>query len=536
MRARPLCLSLLLLAACAPKDGGPGDSAPDDSAPDDSASGDTAGADDTGVTGDTGDTDTDTDADTDSDTDADTDSDTDTDTDSDTDTDTDSGGGRVDADGDGIVAGRDCDDADPTVYPGAADPPCDSIDQDCDGADASGGLLTPASGTPEDVTATLLAASSSAPAALTVADSTLTLCHGDWYAHLVLYGDATVIADDVTLRSTDADYALRVTSGVGTVSGVRFEGGSVGVVADEGASVVMSDCQLVDNDTALYAYSAASFDLTDVDVDAPRSAGTSIYSSTFTMRGGSVTNAVSSYYAPFTFFGSVVAIEGTTFADNSAVAGGAIDVSNSALTLVDVRFERNHAETGGAVRTEYTSSLSSTNSVWTGNTATTGGALYVAGGGALTLDGDTFDGNSAVNYGGAAYVVGAELVATDVTFTGNVASTDGAALYLGVNATVTNGAFDGNSGAGSTVGLAGYPAYVQSGGSYARNTSTGAGALFALGCYQSLTLTGVTLGVGADANSPDGLLDASGDLFGGSTLDLSCPTGECAGGATNRCG
>lgn len=41
----------------------------------------------------------------------------------------------VDADGDGFVAGFDCNDADPAINPGAVDVPGDGIDQNCDGVD-----------------------------------------------------------------------------------------------------------------------------------------------------------------------------------------------------------------------------------------------------------------------------------------------------------------------------------------------------------------------------------------------------------------
>ena len=42
-----------------------------------------------------------------------------------------------DADGDGVLSTADCNDADPSIHPGAADKPGDGIDQDCSGADAA---------------------------------------------------------------------------------------------------------------------------------------------------------------------------------------------------------------------------------------------------------------------------------------------------------------------------------------------------------------------------------------------------------------
>ncbi len=40
-----------------------------------------------------------------------------------------------DGDGDGVTADRDCDDANPAAYPGAADTDGDGVDTNCDGAD-----------------------------------------------------------------------------------------------------------------------------------------------------------------------------------------------------------------------------------------------------------------------------------------------------------------------------------------------------------------------------------------------------------------
>jgi hypothetical protein len=51
---------------------------------------------------------------------------------------------RVDADGDGFSVRRDCNDRDPSVYPGAPEIPNDGIDQDCNGTD-----LLSAAGNPD---------------------------------------------------------------------------------------------------------------------------------------------------------------------------------------------------------------------------------------------------------------------------------------------------------------------------------------------------------------------------------------------------
>jgi hypothetical protein len=102
--------------------------------PGDGACGDHPGA-TTGCTGTDSGTDTPTDTGTDSGTDTRTDTPTEPTGCPPTDEPTDTTG--VDADGDGwTVEGGDCDDADPSVHPGAYDVPADGIDQDCDGFDA----------------------------------------------------------------------------------------------------------------------------------------------------------------------------------------------------------------------------------------------------------------------------------------------------------------------------------------------------------------------------------------------------------------
>jgi MYXO-CTERM domain-containing protein len=44
------------------------------------------------------------------------------------------GGSVMDADNDGVLAGEDCDDSDPRLYPGAQEICRDDLDNDCDGA------------------------------------------------------------------------------------------------------------------------------------------------------------------------------------------------------------------------------------------------------------------------------------------------------------------------------------------------------------------------------------------------------------------
>lgn len=104
-----------------------------------------------------------------------------------------------------------------------------------------------------------------------------------------------------------------------------------------------------------------------------------------------------------------------------------------------------------------------------------------------------------------------------------------------VSATVSGTTFSDNSSPLSGIVTLEGGSWTQSGGSFSRNTSTGVGGLVTFGCSTDISFSAVALGSGADVNSPDGVYDASGDLFGGATLDLSCTNGECEGGASDAC-
>lgn len=96
----------------------------------------------------------------------------------------------VDEDQDGHPWGVDCDDADPTVHPGAADP-CDGIDADCDGDAGDGAWFLPTVGPPEDLGAAFAAADATPWESPQPGE--LHLCAGTWRAPLHLRHGVDVV-------------------------------------------------------------------------------------------------------------------------------------------------------------------------------------------------------------------------------------------------------------------------------------------------------------------------------------------------------
>jgi hypothetical protein len=147
------------------------------------------------------------------------------------------------------------------------------------------------------------------------------------------------------------------------------------------------------------------------------------------------------------------------------------------------------------------------------NAAPTNGGALATYGLNVTMDGGAFEDNTAGYMGGAWYMFGETSTA----------------------ATVSGTTFSDNSSPLSGVVTVESGTWSQSGGSFSRNSSTGLGGLVTFGCATDLTFSGVSLGAGADVNTPDGIYDASGDHFGGASLDLSCTNGECDGGTSDAC-
>ena len=133
---------------------------------------------------------------------------------------------------------------------------------------------------------------------------------------------------------------------------------------------------------------------------------------------------------------TAAAVHTSTFSNNQAERGGAIDVAGASLTVEDSVFENNQAtrntgKTGGAISAipqtinnqTYTGTLTTLNSVFRGNQATTsGGAIHTE----------------------------IPTTLTQNLFSGNLAGTDGGALYTRADTTLTNSTLSGNrSNAGS---------------------------------------------------------------------------------------
>ncbi|MDZ8117237.1 hypothetical protein P9H32_01245 [Pontiella sp. NLcol2] len=123
-----------------------------------------------------------------------------------------------------------------------------------------------------------------------------------------------------------------------------------------------------------------------------------------------------------------------TFEKNSAVSGGAIQVSLGELTLSNCTFYSNSADTGGAIASLGKSSLNIIDSTFSSNFAPKrGGAVIVNDEGRIEIENSAFLYNSTDDFGGAIAAVstqeaGMELLLSNCMFNQNSARNDGGAL------------------------------------------------------------------------------------------------------------
>lgn len=152
-----------------------------------------------------------------------------------------------------------------------------------------------------------------------------------------------------------------------------------------------------------------------------------------------------------------------TFEKNNAESGGAVHLSVGSLTLTNCTFYSNSADTGGAVTTLGQSSLKITDCIFNSNFAPKyGGALMLNTGTEAVITGSSFLYNSTDGFGGAAAAntekeLGIELTIEHCTFSENSARENGGALGLAgpFQPTIRNSSFEKNFSARGAGGIAG---------------------------------------------------------------------------------
>ena len=342
-------------------------------------------------------------------------------------------GTPVDHDEDGFTTVDDCDDDDPTVFPGAVER-CDEQQNDCaaDWASDQGlASFVSASGAWTDLSEQLSEGRMGAPVQVGLTEpGELRLCGGVWFLSLQLTEDLSVVG-----TGRDATYL----SGAGAVSAVvvRYDGVVAGLSALTLEDGVAHTTQTVDGENrtvggGLLCDGRASVRLEQVAVrDNLAEAGGGIAA-----LGGCelelvdvafTDNLVETKEGPATggalLVSSATAVaSATSFTGNDARGpeglGGAVALVDGTLALGEGSFMQNEASaTGGAVHVAG-GELGVSVGAFRYSEALAGGALYVDGG-LVTLDDLVLEHNTAADAGGAIYLRDGQLTVTTSDFADN---------------------------------------------------------------------------------------------------------------------
>ena len=169
--------------------------------------------------------------------------------------------------------------------------------------------------------------------------------------------------------------------------------------------------------------------------------------------------------------GATLALNNLTVAHGLAAADGGGVLNNGALTVASCNFSNNSADSGGAISSSSTGTLSITQSTFSGNSATSfGGALLLHNG--ASISNSTFSANNETTSGfdqggGAIWTDGGGTNVTGSTFSANTAAGNGGGIYADNNLSSTdttlnvlNSTFSNNSASNSGAVLTGFGSAV----------------------------------------------------------------------------
>ncbi len=355
----------------------------------------------------------------------------------------------------------DCNDQDPSVYPGAEEV-CDGRDHDCDGAWSA---------------------------------ATCTGCHVSPDGVATVYSSIQDALDDAA-AGLEFGGEIRVCSGI-YVENLVFHGAPVTLVgAGQELTIVAGDACLLGIDrcsTVTFADSeTADSGLRDL-----------------TVRGGTGTVVQGDAEGTVRAGGGILILEASpdirdvTVERNEADLGGGIAVLGGSPTLSSLTVSDNFASQLGGGLLAQDATLALTSTAFLDNLAATGGGFHLDAPQDATLFDSLVQGNTATGNGGGGVIVGGNVQIDGMQWLDNLAGQDGGGLFLNqTSALIEHCFFTHNQATGPTNGRGG--AMAISGGTVtinetevAENTAQGAGGGIQAEETTALAFFGLTL----EANS-----------------------------------